>query len=196
MDLNVTQWCIATFLSALALATAIYFGLRGMGDRFSDKISGVKDDVVAGLSSITEKLAKIETKGEDLWQMFNGYINRTSGTVTIQTKNFGELRVSAEPGLDDTTYIISVEKGNLSHALIAKASKSTHLNETELKIFGKLVVTYQMGSTRVRFIVPSTDPKVCTDYINLLLEWLDSEYINAIKVIGEFENGIKGTSSN
>ena len=194
MDGTTLGICITVFLSLLAIGLCIFFGLRGFTDKLTTKITEVKDDLVMQLSGINEKIVRVETLANNIWQLASGYISAQSGTIELSLVNFGKVTVSAEPGDKYTTYIIQSEKGRLSANLIVKASKKSGLAELEIKTFGNETTVYSLGSRRLRMVIPSDDSKVCKEYLGKFLGWLDSKYWYELQTIDEFEKGIEVTN--
>lgn len=173
----------------IALGVAIFLGLRGFTNRMNDQVSDAKDDIVEELSDIKETLTKIDTTTGNLVQIATG---AAAGTVVRQLKNFGETQIAATPGPTNTTYTISVEKGIIDTDIMGRASLLTGLTEREVKMFGgQMVKSFSLGRRRFRLTLPSTDPKVCTEYMSILLSWLDTEYQNELQGISAFEDNIK-----
>lgn len=195
MDIAVLAICITVFLGVLAIAIAIFFGLRGFTNNLGKQISKFKDDLVLELSGIKEKMIHLDTTSNTILNLATGYLSSQHGTVIVELKNFGKTYITAEPAKDETIYLIRVEKGILNINLIGKASVKTGLIETEYSMFGNAVEAYSLGSNRIRLVIPSTDPKNCTKYINLFLAWLDKEYQEESKVVADFESGIQPPSS-
>ncbi len=191
MDINILGICLTIFLSLLAISLAIFFGLRGFTSRIGDKLSSLKDDIVMQLSGMNEKMARVETTVSNLWSLATGYLKGAPGTVTIHLKNFGDTKISALPGRDETTYVIEVAQGMLDSALIGKASMSTGFTAKEISMLGREPMVFSLSRTRVRVVLPCTEPKKCTEYINEFLKWLDSEYPTVAKAFEEFETGLK-----
>lgn len=195
MDIDILGICVTVFLGVLAIAIAIFFGLRGFTNNLGKQISKFKDDVVLELSGIKEKMIHVDNTAQTILNLVTGYLSREHGTVIVQLKNFGKTSITAEPGKDDTTYTILVEKGILNTRLMGKVSVKTGLTETEYRMFNNTVDVYSLGSNRIRLVLPSTDPENCTKYINLFLAWLDKEYQEESRAVSDFESGIHPPSS-
>lgn len=193
MDINITGICITAFLAFIAIALAIYFGLRGFTSKVGRKVDQTKDDIVTGLSGIKDKIVKIDTNTDNLVQLANAYLTKSSGTITVQLKNFGATKISAQPASGDTIYTIKIEHGRLDSISVAKISQRTGFTNKEHEMFpGRLVSVGSLGSDMLRITVPSIDPDLCTKYMSVLLKWLDTEYSEAIRSeISQFEDNIK-----
>ena len=195
MDINILSICLTIFLSLLAISLAIFLGLRGFTSNIGDKLSSLKNDIVMQLSSMNEKMTKVETTVGNLWSLAMAYLKGAPGTVTIRLKNFGDTKISALPGRDQTTYVIETAQGLPDAELIAKVSKTTGFIAKEITMLGREPVVFSLGRSRVRMILPCTEPKKCTEYINEFLKWLDVEYSMATKAFEEFEAGIQEPTS-
>jgi len=196
MDINIIGICVTVLFSVIALAIAIFLGLRGFTSNIGDKLSSLKNDIVMQLSSMNEKMTKVETTVGNLWSLATGYLKGAPGTVIVPLKNFGDVKISALPGPDETTYIIEVAQGMLDAELIAKASKITGFSAKEITMLGKEPAVFSLGKNRIRMILACTEPKKCTEYINEFLKWLDVEYPIVAKTFEEFEAGIKSPHPN
>lgn len=171
---------LGMLLGLLGIAIAIFFGIYSFNNNIRNK-----------LEDILRSLVKIDTRLEDFVQ-FRDFSK--SGTVEVELENFGKTKITAEPGLEDTSYIIEVTKGVLKASLINKLSKITGFEDKEKSLFSKgIPKTMSLSPKAMRFRLLTTDPNLCVQYINLLLRWLDSEYTKGYKAeINTFENGIKG----
>ncbi len=171
---------LGMLLGLLGIAIAIFFGVHSFNNNIRNK-----------LEDILRSLVKIDTRLEDFVQ-FRDFSK--SGTVEVELENFGKTKITAEPSSNDTSYIIEVTKGVLKTSVIDKLSKSTGFENKEKSLFNNEIPKYMSLSPKaVRFRVPTTDADLCVKYINLLLQWLDSEYIKGYKAeIDNFEKGITG----
>ena len=106
-------------------------------------------------------------------------------------QNFGKTKVWVEPSITDTRYIIQPEKGRINGEMVVKLSKTSGLVKKEMELFNREPLMMSSGNT-LRVILPSTDSNICVQYINFLLKWLDTDYIQALSgEIEKFEQGIK-----
>jgi hypothetical protein len=196
MDPNFVGICVAIFLSAVisagGIAVAIYFGLRSFTKGVSEKVETVKKEVVGELSGIKENVIKINERAEDIWQRMTAYLSgKVAGTVEVVLQNFGKTKVSAEPSITETKYIIQPEKGRFNAEMIIKLSKTSDLVKKEIELFNREPLMMNLGNI-LRVSLPSTDPNICVQYINFLLKWLDTYYIQALADETEkFERDIK-----
>lgn len=168
-------------LGLIAVAVAIYFGLWGFRKDVSDKISDIRDKVMVVGNTL-----------DKAWDLMKIHYGASTGTVVRNLPNLGNIKVSAEPGPKNTMYIIEVEKPIFQEALLLKISRETQLGDKEKEIFGKepQIGLTVFSPTRMRLTLPCTEPKICTDYITVVLKWLDSEYFTAIPEIKDFEENI------
>lgn len=174
------------FLGLVAIAVAIFFGLREFG-------VGIKNE----LAAIKEKVMIIQETAQNVWDV----IRRSptfgnSNTVERNLPNLGKMRISAEPHLDSTVYFIQTEKLVLDDALIDKLSidklsKDTGLEEKEKQMFGKPQKLTNLRPTLLRLELSCTKPHECTEYISIFLKWLDSTYFAAMPKVEDFEEPIK-----
>lgn len=171
---------LGMLLGLIGIAIAIFFGVKSFNNNIRTK-----------LEEILRSLVKIDTRLEDFVQ-FRDFAK--SGTVEVELESFGKTKITAEPGSEDTSYIIEITKGTLKGLLIDKLSKSTGFEDKEKSLFSNKIPLYtNLSSKAVRFKLPSTDAELCIKYINLLLRWLDTEYVKGYKTeIDRFENGIEG----
>lgn len=182
---------VGGLLAIIGIGLCVYLGLRGFTNRLTDKISDVRDNIITELSNIGRKLDKVEMRAEDIWQSAQGYFSRPSGTIVRTLNNFGKTKISAELGAEAITYVIQVEKGILSAGIVGRLSKITELSKIEINLFGSEPRVFSVHPNGIRIIVPSTDPKLCTQYISIFLKWLDTEYHSGRQQqIDEFERDI------
>jgi len=171
----------AVFSGLLAVAVAIYFGLQGFRKDVSDKLSDIRDRVIA-MAMVVDRA----------WDLLKIHFGVATGTVERNLANLGKVKITARPSADMTTYFIYVEKPVLQDGLIEKLSKEGDLEEKEKQLFGGRVPTYLTNlPNRLTVEVPCTDPKICTEYISVLLKWLDTTYYEGLSRIKEFEEPIQ-----
>lgn len=191
MDINILGICITAFLSSVGLAVAIFCGLYGFKKDIGEKITNVKDDIIVELSDIKENTVRIQEKANDLWDLAKVHLPSTARTIEVKLQNFGNTKISAEPDVSGTAYMMRIEKGSLSGALISKISKKTELAGVSVGMFGREVFVTTLGANILKIIVPSTDPTLCKKYMSILLKWLDTTYVKEVKhELEEFEEGI------
>jgi hypothetical protein len=112
--------------------------------------------------------------------------------VERNLSNLGKTKISAEPGVTVTTYIVEIERPVLQQELLLKICNEKEFLEKEREIFGKEVdVQARVYSlTRMRLTLPCTESKTCTEYMTFVLKWLDSVYFAALPAIKDFEESI------
>jgi len=192
MDTNILGICITALLSFLAIAVAIFLGLHAFTKDLGEKVASARDGIIEELSGISERIIRIEDRADDIWEFAKAYISGTPGTIERTLKNFGKTKISAQPGKEETTYTIRVEKGMLNTRSISKASKETGFTVTSLKLLGEEAKIMSFSPSLMRIVLPSTDSKVCTQYMSKFLKWLDSEYVDLIsREIRKFEDSIE-----
>jgi len=196
VDINVLGICVTVGTSVIAMALAVYLGLRGFSNRIGEKVDGIKEGVVLELSGIKENIIKIGTRVDDVWQLVSQLAllltkGQTLGTIEVELRNFGKTKISAEVTQDTVIYTVQSEKGKLISNAIVRISKYTSLAKTELEMFGRETKVDNMG-TWLRLHIPNVDPKLCTQYMSLFLKWLDTEYVSALRSeTDKFEKDIK-----
>lgn len=168
---------------ALSIFFGLFFGLRSL-----------KGGIVDQLSAIRERVVILQGTVEKVWDMLSNAVplllQAKAGTITRTMKNLGKVTISASPSADKTDYHIIVEQPVLDKDLIAKLGNETDLNKREVEMFRAVVRCTVLSSDRIVMHVPSTDAKLCTEYINLFLIWLDSAYLAARPSITDFEESI------
>ena len=182
---------VSVILAGVMIGLAVFFGLRSFTDSVGKKVSNAKDSIVGELSPIRDRLITIDERTDTIWQFEMAKATSSTGTVEKYLKNFGKTTITAEPGKDETAYIVQVEKGTVDVNFTSKISEESGLNDIERKMFGRIVGFIPLRPNRFILIVPSTDPKVCTEYISIYLKWLDTEYVKSLTRIADFETGIE-----
>ena len=164
---------------ALALFFGIFFGL-----------SGFRKSVTSELSTIKETIIAIRTTVDKTWDLILIHFPTGGGTIERTLDKLGKVRITAEPGEKQTTYLIEIEKPILRQGLLVKKGKEREFLEKEKELLGKEGGVTVLSPTRLRYELPSTDSKTCTEFVTFLLKWLNSTYVESLKVIGEFEEPI------
>ena len=145
------------------------------------------------MSTIKEAVIAIRTTADKTWDLIVRQFIPSSGTVERELENLGKVRISAEPGKDETSYLIEIEKPILNEGLLIRASSQSEFVNTEKKLFGEQWKRSRgvfLSPTRTRYYLPSTDPKTCTGFVTFILQWLNSTYVDSLKDIKEFEEPI------
>ena len=164
---------------ALALFFGLFFGLRDFRKSVTSELSTIKETVIA-----------IQGTAEKTWDIVLRRFAESSGTVERELENLGKVRITAEPGEKETVYLIEVEKPILNEGLLMKGSNKPEFINKEKELLGKVGRGVFLSPTRTRYHLPCTDPKTCTDFMNFLLKWLNSTYVESLKDIKDFEEHI------
>ena len=205
MDSNLIGYiaiAVAIFLGFIGIAVAIFFGLRAFRTGIMSELSVIKERIselsvirerISELSVIKERIIVIQETVQSVWDVAKrSPIFRATGTVERNLKNLGKIRITAEPHSDTTIYFIEVRRPVFDSALIDKLSKETGLAQREMEIFGGNVPGYSSPLPHQLIVkLPSTEPSVCTKYMNLFLKWLDSTYLESAPKIEDFEEPIQ-----
>lgn len=180
---------------ALALFFGRFFGLRGFSKGISNELSNLRKntepigEIKDKISVIGERVIAIQGTTEKAWDLMSVALAKR-GTVERNLDNLGKVKITAEPAADKTLYLIEIEKPILNQGYLVKISKETELAVKENELFGKEGPVLVLSANRMRYSLPSTDPKTCTDFITFLLKWLNSTYVNSLDNIKEFEETI------
>jgi hypothetical protein len=166
-------------IGLVAIALAIFFGLWGFRRSIGDQLSTIKEAVVA-----------IRTTVEKTWDLAVQRFTVSGGTVVRELENLGKVRITAEPAENETSYLVEIEKPILSQSYLVKVSRQTELARKEKELFGKEGNVLVLSSQRMRYRMPCTDPKVCSEFVTYILKWLNSTYAESLKDIKEFEEPI------
>ena len=164
---------------ALALFFGIFFGLAGFRKSVTSELSTIKETVIA-----------IQATAEKTWDLILRQFAPSSGTVVRQLGNLWKVKISAEPGAKETIYLIEIEKPVLKDEYIVKIGKETKIAHEEMRLFGKESYVIALSPTRMRWSLPGTGSKTCTEFITFMLKWLNSTYVESLKQITEFEEPI------
>ena len=164
---------------ALGLFLGLFFGL-----------SGFRKGVTSELSKIKEAVIAIRTIVDKTWDLTVSQLGESGGTVKRELKNLGTVSITAEPATDKTIYIFEIEKPILKEKFFFKKATEPDFVRQETKILGDEASAAIFSTHRMRYEIPSTDPKTCTDFVTFLLKWLNSTYIESLKEIDKFEEPI------
>lgn len=169
------------FFGLLAIALGVFFGLRQL-----------QKDVRGELTSIKERVIIIQERVSNVWDVVRrSPLFRSTGTVERHLRNLGKVKITAEPQAESTNYFIEVEQSIVLDAQrIIALSEPTGLNKKEREMFGETTTIENLLPHQIKLVVPSIDPKLCTDYIRYVLEWLDAEYDKSFPRIKDFEEPI------
>jgi len=172
---------LGILLGLIAIAVAVYFGLWGFRKDISDKLSDIRDKLIAmGLTL------------DNAWALLRMRLLEQTGTVERDLRNLGKTKITAKPGEKTTEYIIDIEKAVLDQGLISKLSITTGLEDIEKKFFGNEIPTgITPVPTRAIVTLPCTEPQKCTEYMSIFLKWLDSAYYDSLPKIKDYEEPIQ-----
>ena len=184
MTFTIDLGLLSVFVALIGVGLAVYFGLRPPLRALNETISTVAKDVSA-----------LREKSDGIWDILvQSRPNNLAGgaTIAVKLKTFGEVKVSARPGADDTEYVVNSNEPLLRANFVVRLSRATDLENEEKKFFaGKIPIISDLSPGKVQLRVPSTDPEVCTAYMHKFLEWLDTVYLDAVKrEIDRFEQPI------
>jgi leucyl-tRNA synthetase len=162
-------------------------------------ILGIVIPFIASIIWLSRKLDKIETNTEPIKTINEtmirldertiALVGKVSGTVVVTLKNLGTVSVSAsDVTREGTRYSLQFQNPVKRMEFIDRIADETGFNEKEKQMFGKNATSVTVNPNRMVLVVPSNDPKLCSDYVSLFLNWLDSEYFTRVeKVIAEYE---------
>lgn len=164
-------------------------------------ILGIVIPLIGSIMWLARKLDKIESNTEPIKTINETMIrldertlalaSHVGGTVDVTLKNLGTVSVSAQPSTspEATRYILRFHKP-FKFEVIGRVASATGLDVKERQMLGgKVATSLVLNPTQVIITVPSTDSKLCSEYISFFLKWLDSEYFaRADETIAEYEN--------
>ncbi len=175
---------------ALSLFLGLYFGLAGFRKGVTSELSSIKKDVITELSSIKEAVIAVRTTVEKTWDLIVSQFGVSGGTIERELENLGNVKITAEPGAEVTTYLIEIEKAIMKEGPFFKKAEETDFVKQETEILGGKTGIIILSPHRMRYSLPSTDPEVCTEFITFFLNWLNSTYFESLEQITEFEESI------
>ena len=167
---------ISVLIGLLGIAIGIFFGLRGFRTQVVPTLSKIEEHT-RSIKDIKDIAVKLDERTDLILK----YAFPTKGTVEGALKNLGKVRVTAEPHKEGTNYLIEVEKPLLKEGLITIMSSKYGLYEKWKELFREEAKIRLISPTRGVFYLPSTDPKICTEFISFFLKWLDSEYFKSLE---------------
>lgn len=172
---------IALLVGFSSLAIGVFFGLRGFRSEISTKLSSIEKN--------TESVKKIEETAIRIDERIDTFLKTMPlrGTAEGTLKNLGKTKVTAEPGKEETTYRIWIEKPVLKGEFLDKMSKESGFEKKEIDLFGKPTGGTVITQDYMIMRIPCTDPKICSDFITQFLKWLDSEYWEALDKVSGYE---------
>jgi hypothetical protein len=166
-------------IGLVAIALAIFFGLWGFRKGIGDQLSTIKDAVVA-----------IRTTVDKTWDLVVVRFGVSGGTIVRELDKLGKVRITAEPGEKETSYLIEIEKPILHEDYFVKIAKRGEFLEKRRQFFDQEIYIIASSPNRLRIRLPSSDPKTCSEFMTFVLKWLNSTYVESLKEIKEFEEPI------
>jgi len=164
---------------AVGLFLGLFFGLAGFRKGITSELSAIKETVIA-----------IQATAEKTWDLILRHFPTGGSTIERELENLGKVKITAEPGKDETTYLIEIGKPLLILGMIDRLSKKTGLAKKETEMFGREPRFVILSPTRTRINIPCTEAKLCTEYVTLFLKWLNSTYVESLKDVKDFEEPI------
>lgn len=171
------------------ISISIFFGLHGFRRGITEKLSELSNK----LTEIKGHTESIESMDRTLGSL-HGQITTmvelskpSGGTVEGVLKRLGKVKVTAEPGENETNYHIEVSEPVLKDGFIPKiARQDDEFQEKRTKTFeGMAVRVTTLTPKRVIVRLPSTNPKTCSEFMTYFLKWLDSTYCESLKNVRE-----------
>lgn len=151
-------------------------------------VLGIALPVLGGIYALARKLDRIEDNTEpikDIEKVIIRLDERTKNlpipppsTSILELPQLGNVKVSAEPSIDMTTYNILFSKPILSQGIYEKITLApdSELPKKEKELFGEVVKALILSSSQIILYIPSGDAKKCTSFIGFYLKWMDSVY--------------------
>jgi hypothetical protein len=174
VGLNISLDTVVSVLGIVIPFIASIIWLARKLDRIEDNTQPIK--------TINETMIRLDERT-------TGLLNRPGGTVIVTLKNLGNVTVSATPlGPEETHYSLQFEKP-IKFEAIHSVAYQTGLDEKEKQMFGgKIARSLPISPTSLFIKVPSSNPRLCSEYISLFLKWLDSDYLARLeKSLAEYE---------
>lgn len=179
--MTIDYTALSVCLTVLAIGLAIFLTIRSSFSKIVERLDKIQTHA-EHIETIHEIILRLDERIKFLTpQQFS------KETVEGTLKNLGKVKITAEPQKDQTKYFIEVEKPVLDEGLMIKKSKESGFEEKEIELFGREPKIVGIDSRRVILFLPCIDPKLCTDYISLLLKWLDSTYWAALDEVDDYE---------
>jgi len=174
---------LGLFIGLISIALALFFGLF-----FG--LAGLRNSIVTELSTIKETVIAIRGTVEKTWDLILTHFPTGGGTVERELENLGKVKITAEPDLNATAYLIEIEKPILKEGLFAKTAKEPEFVRMGKKLLGEEGNFSVLSPHRMRYSLPCTDPEPCTEFVTFLLKWLNSTYLKELDKTKEFEGPI------
>ena len=174
---------LGLLIGLISIAIALFFGLF-----FG--LAGLRSSIVTELSTIKETVIAIRGTAEKTWDLVVTRFGVSSGTVVRELENLGKVKITAEPGVKETVYLVEIEKPILKEGLLIRGGKQSELVVREKGLFEREGAVNVFSPRRMTYRIPSIDPKTCTEFITFFLKWLNSTYVESLKEIEKFEEPI------
>lgn len=166
-------------IGLVAIALAVFFGLWSF-----------RKGIISELTTIKETVIAIRTTAEKTWDLVLRRFAESGGTVERQLDKLGRVKITAEPAANETSYTIEIEKPILKEGLLLKKFQEPRFVKVEKELLGKEGMFYVLSPMRFRYELPSTDPKVCTQFITFVLKELNETYFELLGGVKDFEESI------
>ncbi len=163
----------------LGLFLGLFFGLAGLRKGVTSELSSIKETVIA-----------IRGTAEKTWDLVLRRFAESGGTVVRELENLGKVKITAEPGENETLYFIEIEKPIFKEGLLQKTFKEPEFVRREEELFGHEGTWWFLSSHRIKYELPSTNSKKCTEFITFMLKRLSSIYVASLKDVKYFEGPI------
>jgi hypothetical protein len=177
-----TITAISLILSIVGASIAVL----GLLFKISEKLSRIQENT-GKIEDVKTEVTKLAT-GVDVVIRYG--LQTSKGTVTVTLPQLGRVSVSAQPGSQSTEYKLEFTKTHhvLDHNYISKKTKELGFAKTEIVMFGKESQLASLGPNLMVLVVPSTDPKLCSDYVSAFLKFIDSLLEGYAEELKEYEN--------
>ncbi len=174
---------LGLLIGLISIALALFFGLF-----FG--LAGLRNSIVTELSTIKETVIAIRGTAEKTWDLVVTRFGVSGGTVVRELENLGKVKITAEPGENETLYFIEIEKPIFREGLLRKTFKEPEFVRREEEFLGHEGNWWFLSSNRIRYELPSTSSKSCAEFITFMLKRLNSTYVASLKDVKDFEEPI------
>jgi len=177
-----TITAISLILSIVGASIAVL----GLLFKISEKLSRIQENT-GKIEDVKTEVTKLAT-GVDVVIRYG--LHTPKGTVTVTLPRLGRVSVSAQPGSKGTEYKLEFTKTHrvLDHNYISKKTKELGFAKKEIAMFGKEPMLSSLGPSLMVLVVPSTDPRLCSDYVSAFLKFIDSLIGGYTEELKEYEN--------
>ncbi len=163
----------------LGLFLGLFFGLAGFRKGVTSELSSIKEAVIA-----------IRTTVDKTWDLVVTRFGVSGGTVVRELENLGKVKITAEPGKNETVYFIEIEKPIFREGLLLKTFEEPEFVRREEEFLGQEGNWWFLSPKRIKYELPSTNSKSCAEFITFMLKWLNSTYVASLKDVKDFEEPI------